>query len=75
MDVGGRYAGSLAGSMNMMGNFGGMMGPLVLPYILNCTDNNWDVTFWVSAAVYAVGGVAWFFLDPVTPLDHDETAE
>ncbi len=72
MDVGGRYAGSLAGSMNMMGNFGGMVGPLVLPYLLNLTDNNWNFTFCVSGAVYAIGGVAWFFIDPVTPLDQDE---
>jgi MFS family permease len=72
MDVGGKYAGSLAGSMNMMGNFGGMVGPLVLPYVLNFTNNNWNFTFWVSGAVYAIGGVAWFFIDPVTPLDQDE---
>lgn len=72
MDVGGRYAGSLAGSMNMMGNFGGMVGPLVLPFLLNLTDNNWNFTFWVSGAVYVIGGVAWFFIDPVTPLDQDE---
>jgi MFS family permease len=72
MDVGGRYAGSLAGSMNMMGNFGGMVGPLVLPYLLNMTNNNWNFTFWVSGAVYAIGGVAWFLIDPVTPLDQDE---
>ena len=74
MDVGGKYAGSLAGSMNMMGNFGGMVGPLVLPYLLNLTNANWNFTFWVSGAVYAIGGVAWFFIDPVTPLDRDETS-
>jgi MFS family permease len=72
MDVGGKYAGSLAGSMNMMGNFGGMMGPLVLPYLLEHTYNNWDFTFVVSGLVYWVGGVAWCFIDPVTPLDRDE---
>ena len=72
MDVGGKYAGSLAGSMNMMGNFGGMVGPLVLPFLNSMTGNNWNVTFWVSGAVYAIGGVAWFFIDPVTPLDRDE---
>ena len=72
MDVGGKYAGSLSGSMNMMGNFGGMVGPLVLPFLLNATNNNWSLTFWVSGAVYAIGGVAWLLIDPVTPLDQDE---
>jgi MFS family permease len=72
MDVGGKYAGSLAGSMNMMGNFGGMVGPLVLPFLNSLTGNNWSLTFWVSGAVYMIGGVAWFFIDPVTPLDQHE---
>jgi MFS transporter, ACS family, glucarate transporter len=35
MDVGGRFAGTVSGSMNMMGNFGGMAGPLVVGLILN----------------------------------------
>jgi predicted MFS family arabinose efflux permease len=30
MDVGGRHAGSLSGSMNMMGNLGGAVGPVVV---------------------------------------------
>ena len=34
MDVGGKYAGTVSGSMNMMGNFGGMAGPLVVGYVL-----------------------------------------
>jgi MFS family permease len=72
MDVGGKYAGSLAGSMNMMGNFGGMLGPLVLPFVLKATYNNWNVTFWVSGAVYAIGGLTWLLIDPVTPLDQDD---
>ncbi|MHB8899304.1 MAG: MFS transporter [Thermoguttaceae bacterium] len=72
MDVGGRYAGSLAGSMNMMGNFGGMMGPLVLSYLLMWTGDDWDFTFYVSGAVYVVGGVAWLLIDPITPLDYED---
>ena len=37
MDVGGRLAGSLSGSMNMMGNLGGAVGPVVVGYILQST--------------------------------------
>ena len=33
------------------------------------TGNNWVVTFWVSAAIYFLGGLCWLFIDPVTPLD------
>jgi MFS family permease len=69
MDVGGRYAGTLSGAMNMMGNMGGVVSPLVIAYILTHTNNNWGLTFYVSAAVYFLGICFWLFLDPVTPLD------
>jgi MFS transporter, ACS family, glucarate transporter len=69
MDVGGKYAGTLAGSMNMMGNFGGVLSPIAIGYILTVTNNNWNVTFYVSAAVYFLGTVFWALLDPVTPFD------
>ncbi len=69
MDVGGRFAGTYSGSMNMMGNFGGVAGPIVVGYILEATAHNWALTFYVSAAVYLLGAVLWLFIDPVTPLD------
>jgi sugar phosphate permease len=69
MDVGGRFAGTLSGSMNMMGNFGGMAGPLVVGYILQFTNRNWEITFWLSSAIYFLGGLCWLFIDPVTPLE------
>jgi MFS transporter, ACS family, glucarate transporter len=70
MDVGGPYAGTLSGSMNMMGNFGGMAGPLVVGFILQMTNRNWDITFWISSVIYFLGGICWFFIDPVTPLEN-----
>jgi len=73
MDVGGRFAGTLSGSMNMMGNFGGMAGPLVVGYILDST-HNWEITFWISSAIYFLGGLCWLIIDPVTPLE-DAKAE
>jgi MFS family permease len=71
MDIGGKYAGSLAGAMNMWGNMGGAIAPLAIGYILRWSGNNWDLTFYVSAAVYLMGIVCWWFLDPVTPLDRE----
>ena len=55
MDVGGKYAGTLSGAMNMIGNIGGAVSPTAIGYILRWTNNNWDLTFYVSAAVYAHG--------------------
>lgn len=74
MDVGGKYAGTLSGSMNMMGNLGGGVAPIAIAYILAATNKNWDLTFYVSAAIYAMGAVCWLFLDPVTPLDRNTAA-
>jgi MFS transporter, ACS family, glucarate transporter len=73
MDIGGKYAGTLSGAMNMMGNFAGGMSPVVIGYILQQTNNNWDITFYVSAALYFAGSFFWLVLDPVTPFD--ETAK
>jgi MFS family permease len=78
MDVGGRHAGSLSGSMNMMGNLGGAVGPVVVGYILESgkttaealpSPESWTLALLVAAAIYLVGSVSWLFIDPVTPLD------
>jgi MFS family permease len=72
MDVGGKYAGTLSGAMNMMGNLGGAASPTIIGYMLRATKNNWDMTFYVSAAVYAMAVLLWRYLDPVTPLEGPE---
>ncbi|MCX6619540.1 MAG: MFS transporter [Acidobacteria bacterium] len=68
MDVGGRYAGTLSGAMGGFGNAGGAISPLVVGFILQSTNNNWDLAIYISAAVYFAGAFCWAFLDPVTPL-------
>lgn len=74
MDVGGRFAGSLSGSMNMMGNAGGALAPMVVPFVLGLSGGNWIANFWMFAASYFIAAVSWLFIDPVTPLDVDAEA-
>jgi len=69
MDLGGRYAGTLAGAMNMIGNLGGAVAASAIPYLLKYTNNNWNVPMYVAAGVYLTGAFLWMGLDPVTPLD------
>ena len=69
MDVGGRHAGTLSGSMNMAGNIAGGVSPLAVGYILEQSGHNWPLTFWISAAIYVLGGLCWLWIDPVTPLE------
>jgi len=69
MDVGAQYAGTLSGSMNMMGSLGAGLAPLVIGIILDYTQRNWTLTFWISGIIYFLGGLCWLWLDPVTPLE------
>ncbi len=69
MDVGGHFAGSLSGSMNMMGNAGGALAPMIVPLVLRATNDNWNANFIMFAVVYFAGALCWLFIDPVTPLD------
>jgi hypothetical protein len=55
--------------MNMWGNVGGALSPLAIGYILKLTDNNWNITFYVSGAIYLLGILFWMLLDPVTPIE------
>ena len=71
MDVGGKFAGSLSGSMNMMGNFAGFLAPALLPWIREAAGGRWEPIFWVSGIIYLIGALSWAFIDPVTPLDRD----
>ena len=68
MNVGGRYVGTLAGMMNMVGNIGGFLSPIVLGYVVGGTGN-WNLTFYLTAGVYLLGALCWWLLDPVTPLE------
>jgi hypothetical protein len=60
--------------MNMMGSVAGALSPLVIGYLLAWTNQNWTLTFYVSASVYCLGAVCWLFLDAHTPLGKSATA-
>lgn len=63
MDVGGRHAGALSGSMNMMGNAGGAIAPMVVPLVLAATDNDWSMNITLFAVAYFLGAGCWFFIN------------
>jgi hypothetical protein len=68
MDLGGRYAGTVAGAMNMIGNLGGSLASLAIPLILQMTNNDWNMPLYVASVIYFTGAFIWMMLDPVTPL-------
>jgi MFS transporter, ACS family, glucarate transporter len=69
MDMGGKYSGTLSGMMNMWGNIGGAVCPLVIGYVLAWTGNNWNLTLYITSIVYAAGILCWLFLDSSEPLE------
>ena len=68
MDVGGKSVATLSGAMNMMGNVGGFVSPIVCGYVVKATGN-WNLAFYVTACAYLLGAVCWWAMDPVTPLE------
>jgi len=74
MDIGGRYSGTVSGTMNMVGNIGGALSPLAIGYILTWTSGNWALTFYLSSAIYLLGGLCWLFIDAHTPITQKEPA-
>ena len=68
MDIGGRYAGTVSGAMNMMGSIAGASSVLVVGYLLAWTGD-WTLTFYISAAIYLVGAICWLFLDSHTSVE------
>lgn len=68
MDISGSYAGTVAGTMNMIGNLGGALYGTVSGLVLQYSDRNWDYVLYMGAAVYLIGFVTWTQIDPVTPI-------
>jgi len=68
MDIGGEFAGTVAGSMNMMGNLAGFAAPVFGGYLLAWTGGSWRIFIGVMAVVYFLGVLCWPAIDPVTPL-------
>jgi sugar phosphate permease len=63
MDTGGKYSGTVSGMMNMAGNFGGALSPLVFGALAQL--GSWQAPFIVAAALLVIGAAIWaFWLDP-----------
>src|SRR6202166_3816287 len=65
MDIGGEVSGTVSGMMNMAGNFGGALSPIV--FCVLGQFGSWQAPFIVAARLPVVRGAIWgFWLDPST---------
>jgi sugar phosphate permease len=63
MHVGGTYSGTVSGMMNMAGNIGGALSPIVFGILVQY--GSWQAPFIVAAALLVFGAAVWaFWLDP-----------
>jgi sugar phosphate permease len=63
MDTGGKYSGTVSGTMNMAGNIGGALSPIVFGVLAQL--GSWQAPFIVAAALLIAGSAVWaFWLDP-----------
>jgi hypothetical protein len=75
MDVSGGYSGTLAGTMNMMGNLGGALYGPVAGAVLQRTNHDWNAVLLMGAAAYITGVIMWLGIDPETPIDEPRAAK
>ncbi|HEV8061840.1 MAG TPA: MFS transporter [Gemmataceae bacterium] len=74
LDIGGRYAGTVSGCMNTIGNLGGAVAGVTTGLILGLfeTENEgWHANFILFACVYGIAVVMWSLFDaskPVVPV-------
>ena len=64
MDVGGKYSGSVAATMNLMGNLAGTSSTMIGGILLAQTGNDWNLFITILASVYFMGVPCWFFIQP-----------
>jgi sugar phosphate permease len=63
LDVGSTHAGVVTGFMNTFGNLGGLVGPMVVGYMVERWQS-WTYPFYITAAVYVCGAAAWLAINP-----------
>lgn len=58
IDMGGRHVASVFSTMNMCGNIGSTVFPLLVPLVLALTGS-WDAVLFLFAAIYAAATLCW----------------
>jgi nitrate/nitrite transporter NarK len=68
--IGGRHGGVVSGAMNMFGNLGGTVCPIVFGQSLQHLGS-WNVPLASVAVLYVVSGLMWLLVDPEKTLDSE----
>lgn len=63
LEIGGEHAGVISGAMNMFGNLGGTLCPIVVGYSVQ-RFSSWRLALGTVAALYVTSAVLWLLVDP-----------
>ena len=66
VEIGRRYAATVAGTMNMCGNLAGFVAPWVGGLILQAYPGSWNTLLYVNCVAACGSAICWFFLHPDT---------
>jgi len=62
IDAGGGHVGWAGGIMNGIGNVGGLLAPVLTPFIAQSAGWSWSLGF--GSFIVLLGALTWFFLNP-----------
>src|SRR5499427_5408547 len=74
LDVGRRNAGVVSGVMNMVGNLGGTIAPVVVGKALD-KWGSWTIPFYITAALLGFSVVMWLLIDPYRSVIGEQSPE
>jgi sugar phosphate permease len=76
-DIGGRYSGTVSGTMNMAGCVGAVLSPVLTGIILGNAvqgETRWPAIFALYSAAGIISGLAWLLVDASKPIVRKEVA-
>src|SRR5262249_13503866 len=69
IELGGRRGATAAGIFNTGGNFGGLLAPVVTPFISDHLGLGWQGGFSLACVFSVLGAVLWLWIDPAERTD------
>jgi len=69
IDIGGKHAGAVSGTMNMAGNLGSAITALAFAYMPESSRGN-EAFFYTAAALSGVAIICWLLANPGTKINH-----
>jgi MFS family permease len=67
VDIGRENAGTVSAAMNTSGQVAAIAAQPIIGYSLDWF-NNWNVPFWLLAALFVMGAICWAFVEPTKPV-------